>query len=322
VDPQLERVMDRMPVLDLSDISRLRELNEATKLPVSAADTTVVFDDRPVPGLAGDPDVIVRVYAPRDLPRPAGAVIYFHPVLFFGTLNMDHARCMRFAAGAGCVVISVDYRLAPEHRFPAGVNDCYASLLWAQANAASLGIDAERIAVAGCSTGATLAAALTLMARDTGGPKIAFQMLLQPALDDRLDTPSMAEFAEPGVMEAGRAGGVHKWRYYLGEAPAEVSPYAAPARAESLAGLPPAYVSTNEYDCLRDEGIDYAQRLIRAGVPTELHHYAGTFHAFDLVVRTAVISQRAVEEQVAVLRRALDPQLSRAHGRSRAPLPV
>jgi acetyl esterase len=322
MDPQLERVMSRMPVLDLSDISRLRALNEATKLPVATADSGVSFDDRPIPGLHGDPDVTVRVYVPQPVPRPAAAVIYFHPGLFFGTLNMDHARCMRYAAGVGCVVVSVDYRLAPEHRYPAGVNDCYAALCWAAANAASLGIDPDRIAVGGCSTGATLAAAVTLMARDAGGPKIAFQMLLQPALDDRLNTPSMAEFDEPGVMEAGRAGGVHKWRYYLGDSAADVSPYAAPARAESLVGLPAAYVSTNEYDCLRDEGIEYAQRLIGAGVPTELHHYAGTFHAFDLVVRTAAISQRAVEEQVAVLRHALDPHLSRMPRRSRAPLPV
>jgi acetyl esterase/lipase len=322
MDPQLDRVLARMPVLDLSDISKLRALNEATKLPVSSADAGVNFDDRQIPGLSGDPEVTVRVYVPQPAPRSAAAVVYFHPGLFFGTLNMDHARCMRYAAGAGLVVISVDYRLAPEHRYPAGVNDCYAAVCWASANAESLGIDPDRIAVGGCSTGATLAAAVTLMARDTGTPKIAFQMLLQPALDDRLNTPSMAEFAEPGVMEAGRAGGVHKWRYYLGDRPAEVSSYAAPARAESLLGLPPAYITTNEYDCLRDEGFEYAQRLIRAGVPVELHHYAGTFHAFDLVVRTAAISVRAVEEQVAVLRHALDAQLSRMPRRSRAPLPA
>lgn len=322
MDPQLDRVLARMPVLDLSDITKLRALNEATRLPVSAADADVAFDDRQIPGLSGDPDVTVRVYVPRSAARPAAAIVYFHPGLFFGTLNMDHARCMRYAAGVGCVVISVDYRLAPEHRYPAGVNDCYAALCWAASNAEDLGIDAGRIAVAGCSTGATLAAAVTLMARDMAGPKIAFQMLLQPALDDRLNTPSMAEFAEPGVMEAGRAGGVHKWRYYLGDSPGDVSPYAAPARAESLVGLPPAYISTNEYDCLRDEGLEYAQRLIRAGVPAELHHFAGTFHAFDLVVRTAAISVRAVDEQVAVLRHALDPHLSRIPRRTRAPLPA
>ncbi len=322
MDPQLARVIARMPVLDLSDITKLRALNEATQIPVSAADQDVTFVDRTVPGPPGAPDVGVRVYRPTHAgDAPLAAVVYFHPGLFFGTLNMDHARCLRFAAGAGCVVVSVDYRLAPEHRFPAGVEDSYAATRWVATNTAELGLDPDRIAVAGCSTGATLAAAVVLMARDRGGPKLAFQMLLQPALDDRLDTPSMAEFAEPAAMEAGRAGGVHKWRYYLGDAPQTVSPYAAPARADDLTGLPPAYVSTNEYDCLRDEGIEYALRLIRAGVPTELHHFAGTFHAFDLVVRTAAISQRAVEEQVAVLRHALDAQLARMARRTRAPLP-
>lgn len=120
------------------------------------------------------------------------------------------------------------------------MNDCYADLCWSASSAESLGIDADRIAVAGCSTGATLAAAVAAMARDTGGPKIAFQMLLQSALDDRLNTPPMVEFAEPGAMEVGGAGGVRKWCYYLDECPAEMSPYAAPARAESLVGLPPA----------------------------------------------------------------------------------
>ncbi len=322
MDPQLARVVARMPVLDLSDVARLRSLNEATELPVSRADAAVTFTDRTVPGRHGEPDVTVRVYQParRDgtvLP----AVVYFHPGLFFGTLNMDHARCMRIASGAGCLVVSVDYRLAPEHPFPDGVHDCYAALCWVTDAAGDLGCDPARIAVAGCSTGATLAAATTLLARDQQGPAIAFQMLLQPALDDRLDTPSMREFAEPGRMEAGRAGGVHKWRYYLGESPGEVSPYAAPARAQDLTGLPPTYICTNEYDCLRDEGIEFGLRLIRAGVPVELHHFAGTFHAFDLVVRTAALSQRAVDEQVAVLRHALDARLSRRPRPRRRPLP-
>src|SRR5262249_47372743 len=122
----------------------------------------------------------------------------------------------------------------------------------------------------------------------------------------------------PGPMEAGRVGSAYKWRYYLGDDRADVSPYAAPARAEDLRGLPPGYVLTAERDCSPDEGIDYAVRLIRGGIPPELHPHPGTFHAFDLVVRTAAISQRAVDEQVDVLRRALAPRSARSGQRRRA----
>src|SRR5438132_1183660 len=136
------------------------------------------------------------------------------------------------------------------------------------------------------------------------------------ALVHRLETMSMLEFAEPAPCEAGRAGSRHTWRHYLGETSGPVSPYAAPARAVDLAGLAPAYILTAEYDCLRDEGITHAQRLLQAGVPVELHQFAGAFHAFDLIVRTAGISRRAVDEQVAVLRRALSPGAQRPAGRS------
>jgi acetyl esterase/lipase len=307
-----------MPVMDLSDIAGLRALNAATQIPVTSSEDAVAVTERAVPGPPGAPDVRVRVYTPVSASGPLPAILYFHPGLFFGTLNMDHARCLRYAESVPCVVASVDYRLAPEHPFPAGVEDCYAGLAWTAAAAGELGVDRLLLAVAGCSTGGTLAAAVALMARDRGGPALAFQMLLYPALDDRMDTPSMDEFRQPGPMEAGRVGSAHKWRYYLGEDRTDVSPYAAPARAADLRGLPPGYVLTAERDCSRDEGIDYAVRLIRAGVPTELHHYPGTFHAFDLVVRTAAISQRAVDEQVDVLRRALAPRAARAGQRRRA----
>lgn len=292
-----------MPTLYVGDIPAIRALNTSTPMPVSHADRGVITSERKIPGPTGAPEILVRLYRGVEHGDGLPGIAYFHPGLTFGTLEMDHARCMRFAAGIGCVVVSVDYRLAPENPYPAGVEDCYAALCWLAANAAEIGVDAERLAVVGASTGATLAAAVALMARDRGGPKLAYQMLIQPCVDDRLDTPSMAEFNEPGPCEAGREGTAQTWQYYL--AGTEPTPYAAPARAESLAGLPPSYVSTAERDCLRDEGIAYGLRLLRDGVPTELHHYPGTFHAFDLVVRTAVVSQRAVDEQIAVLTRAL-----------------
>jgi acetyl esterase/lipase len=198
----------------------------------------------------------------------------------------------------------VDYRLAPEHPFPAGLEDCYAAFAWTLAAAGELGVDASRVAVAGASAGGALATAVALMARDRGEPLPAFQLLLYPVTDDRLITASMTTFVDiPGWN---RRNSEHMWRHYLGGAgPREVcSPYAAPARAEDLRGLPPAYVMTAGFDALRDEGLQYAQRLIEAGIPTELHHYPETFHGFDTLVDAAV-SRRARAEHHAVLCRAL-----------------
>jgi acetyl esterase/lipase len=319
MDSQLARVVELLPTLDLSNVAAIRA--RGTRMPVSPNDSRVVVTERMVPGPPGAPEVRVRIYQPpghRAARRMTGAVVHFHPGLFFGSLDMDQARCMRFSAGAGCVVVSVDYRLAPEHPFPAAFEDGCAVLRWTAASAAELGVDPSQIAVAGCSTGATLAAAVALWSRDTRDPLLALQMLLYPALDDRLETMSMLEFAEPAPCEAGRAGSRHTWRHYLGETNGAVSPYAAPARAVDLAGLAPAYILTAEYDCLRDEGITHALRLLQAGVPVELHQYAGAFHAFDLIVRTAGISRRAVDEQVAVLRRALSPGAERPSGRPAA----
>ena len=205
------------------------------------------------------------------------------------------------------MVVSVEYRLAPEHPFPAGLEDCYAALVWTATEAKKLGIDPERIAIAGQSAGGGLAAATALLARDRGGPKLCFQLLEIPELDDRLDTPSMLAFTDTPLWN--RPNAVWSWRHYLGpDHRGEVSPYAAPARAENLAGLPPAYISTMEFDPLRDEGILYALRLLQAGVSVELHSYPGTFHGSALLP-TAEVSRRNMEEVFGVLARR--PQLGR-----------
>ena len=177
-----------------------------------------------------------------------------------------------------CVVVSVDYRLAPEDPFPAGPEDCYAVLCWVAAHAEELSIDVDRLVVAGGSAGGALTAAVTLMARDRGGPKIAFQGLMIPVLDDRLDTPSMRQAIEaPGFNSMGAEG---MWLHYLGETydRSATSPYAAPSRAEDLSGLPPAFIQTNGLDPLRDEGIHYALRLLAAGVSVELCNVPGVYH--------------------------------------------
>jgi acetyl esterase/lipase len=226
----------------------------------------------------------------------------FHGGAFvFGDLDSEHQRCVHLSANAGAIVVNVDYRLAPEHPFPAGVEDCFAALQWTAENAHSLGIDPKRIAVAGGSAGGALAAAVALMARDRGGPRVAYQMLLYPVIDDRMNTPSMVQGQGLPVWDAGRTRKM--WQLYLQtEQPREnVSHYAAPGRCENLSELPPAYILTAEHDPMRDEGMLYAMRLLRAGVSTELYQMPGTVHGFDLLGPSGVAS-RALDHQAAALR--------------------
>ena len=222
----------------------------------------------------------------------------------FGSALLDDPRLPRWAEEMACVVVSVEYRLAPEHPYPAGLHDCYAALSFLHAEADPLGVDPARVALFGASAGGGLAAATALLARDLGGPPVCFQMLHIPELDDRLETPSMRAFVDSPLWN--RPLAVQSWKAYLGEmsGASDVPAYAAPARATDLAGLPPAYVSTAENDPLRDEGMTYALRLLQAGVSVELHQFPGTFHGSALVT-TAEVSKRAQREAALVLRRAL-----------------
>jgi acetyl esterase len=196
----------------------------------------------------------------------------------------------------------VEYRLAPEHPYPAGIEDCFATLAWLHEEASALGIDAGRVAVAGQSAGGGLAAGLALLARDRSGPPICFQLLGIPELDHRLETTSMQTFVDTPLWH--RPNAELSWAHYLGPDPGEVAPYASPSIAEDLTGLPPAYVSVMEFDPLRDEGIAYAARLLEAGVSVELHAYPGTFHG-SAVATTAAVSKRAHEELIGALGRGL-----------------
>ena len=221
-----------------------------------------------------------------------------------GSIETEHIGAVLTAADLGAVLISVDYRLAPEHRYPAALHDCYAALTYIHAEADALGVDTSRVALMGASAGGGLAAATALLARDQGGPALCFQMLHIPELDDRLQTRSMESFVDTPVWN--RPLAEQSWRAYLGDiaGSSDVPMYAAPARATDLHGLPPAYVSTAENDPLRDEGITYALGLLHAGVSVELHQFPGTFHGSALVM-SAAVSRRAQQESAAVLRRAL-----------------
>lgn len=251
------------------------------------------IQERFIPGPEGAPDVRVLVYRPKDaegelpllLHFHGGAFCLLHPETFAGmeaSWSMNHR----------CVLVSVDYRLAPEHPFPAAPEDCYAALLWAVAHAEELGADPDRLVVTGGSAGGALTAAISLMARDRGGPTIAYQAMMIPVIDDRLDTPSMGQ-AGPGTPGFNAAAAEGMWLHYLGEEydREKTSPYAAPGRAEDLRGLPPAFIQTNGLDPLRDEGIQYALDLLAAGVDVELYNCPGAYHGADpLDPRTAGVA--------------------------------
>jgi len=307
-DPEFQQaLLDLLPsVTDLGDPAALSEMREngLEKLMPAPDRDDVDLEDRNVPGPAGAPDVPIRIYRPRTDTPVRAAVYEIHGGGFMmGSIAMMDAWSMEVAAVLDAVVVSVEYRLAPEHPFPAGVEDCYAGLSWMAANADTLGVDPARIAIAGQSAGGGLAAATALMAKDRGGPPLCFQLLEIPELDDRLDTPSMLAFVDTPLWN--RPNAVWSWRHYLGpDHRGEVSPYAAPARAEDLSGLPPAFVSTMEFDPLRDEGIHYAQRLMQAGVSVELHNYPGTFHGSALFTH-ADVSKRSARDAMEALGRAL-----------------
>ncbi len=243
-------------------------------------------------------EVPLRIYRPRSVAGDLAGILYLHGGGFcIGSTDTEHAGAVALANAVGAVVVSVDYRLAPEHPYPAGLEDCYTGLV----RLAGLpGVDPARLAVHGQSAGGGLAAATALLARDRGGPQLCFQSLGIPELDDRLETPSMVAFTDTPMWSRGQA--IKSWEYYLGGKAADQ--YAAPARAQDLGGLPPAYVVTCELDPLRDEGITYAQRMLAAGVSVELHSYPGAFHG-AMLVPTAAVVQRMQAELIEALRRAL-----------------
>lgn len=267
-------------------------------------DGVTVTDDK-ADGPSGP--VPLRVYTPVGAELEAGVlrplVVYLHGGGFtIGSPQSHDVVCRQLADGAGAVVVSADYRLAPEHPYPAALDDAYAATVWAAAEAGRLGVDPARLAVAGDSAGGNLAAAIALRARDTGGPAIAFQLLVYPCLDPAGSYPSMAENAEGYLLT--RDTMAWFWANYLGATADPADPYVSPLAAPDLAGLPPALVITAEFDPLRDEGEAYAARLASAGVPVTASCYGGLVHTFWGMAAMWPKAGDAMAEACAALRSA------------------
>jgi len=299
-------VLDLLPgdLFDLSDIGAARTRLDAlfSAMPAPELPPEVTIEVHMVPGLDDDPEVEVRVYRPADLGVDAPVLYWIHGGgMVLLDAASDDANCARRAMASRCVVVSVDYRLAPEHPFPAPMHDCYAGLAWLAEHTGDLGVDPARVAIGGASAGGGLAAGLALMARDRGGPSICFQLLIFPMLDHTNTTHSSQSITDGRVWN--RAANLAAWGYYLGGA-TEVSPYASPALAVDVSGLPPAYINVGDLDLFCDEDIAYAQALGRAGVAAELRVYPGAFHASSGLVADAPLSVRWRDDEDEALRRA------------------
>jgi acetyl esterase/lipase len=312
LDPELRVVVEGLPTdrtLNLNDIptsrAKMKKMLTAMLATLPAVEG-VTSQDQFVPGWQGDPAVRVRVYRPNDQPSKLPALFWIHGGGYvMGDIEQDDRLMKQLVNRVGCVAVSIDYRLAPEHPFPTPVEDCYAGLKWLFAHADELGVEPSRIAIGGASGGGGLTAGLALLARDRGEVQVAFQLLVYPMIDDRNVTPASYAITDPRMWnrESNRLG----WKAYLGRdgGGTDVSPYAAAARANDLTNLPPAYIPVGALDLFVDENIEYAQRLIQAGVPTELHVYPGAFHGFDLFAPSARVSKQFKADRDSALKRAL-----------------
>ena len=300
LDPALRHLVAARTDLSPPVLGAVRDsLNQRRAETARTADLIgVEVEQRDVAVPAGH-SVTVRIY--RGGPPQSPAVIYCHSGAFvLGNLDTDHRQCIELARRGRCTVLSMDYRLAPEHPYPAAQEDASAILEWAVRCAVELGIDASAIAVAGSSAGAALAAGLAQLSAAGEAPPVVFQLLHQPVLDDRA-TPSKQEFTTTPGFDAEAVAWM--WRHYAGEVPLPDS--AVPSRISEMASLPAALITCSELDPLRDEAIDYALRLMWEGVSVELHVISGTCHGFDSLVPDWEISTQLFEIQGAALRRAV-----------------
>ena len=302
-----------MPAINIADVPEARRIErelvrEMRAARVSAGDGLVAADGLSVTRVDGSA-LALRRYMPARRRRRRGswpALLFVHGGSFVtGGLHSEDDRCEAYADGAECAVFAVDYRLAPEHPFPAGFDDCWLALTWIAERAAELSVDARRLSVGGLSAGGALAASLAQRVRDCGGPPLALQLLLFPALDARADSASNRLFTDTPVLVSRTVEVM--WAMYLGpkwRRGATPPRHASPAHTSDLHGLPAAYISAAEFDPLRDEAVSYAQRLLDHGVSVDLRLYARAFHSFDSFTAARLASQ-ARQHQIDALKAAI-----------------
>lgn len=304
LDADTRNVLDMLGQLGMRDFADLTpaEARDLRLSPPPAVPTPVGgVEDRTIAGPAED--LALRLYRPEGGGR-SGALVYFHGGGWvIGDLDSHDETCRRLCRGAGVPVVAVHYRRAPETTYPGAVDDCFAATCWVAENAAELGFDGDRIAVGGDSAGGNLAAAVALMARDRGHPRLCFQLLIYPVTAADFDTGSYHDNAEGYLLS--RRAMQWFWDQYVPDLGQRREPYAAPLAAADLGGLPPALVQTAEYDPLRDEGEAFAQALERAGVAVEHTRYAGLVHGFFGMQDAVPATRPALDQATAALRRHL-----------------
>jgi acetyl esterase len=306
LDPAAKAMMDQMKAAGMPEIDSLppAQLREVTSQMFRATGGTPEpvdhVEDRKIPGPAGE--IPVRIYKPAGA-GPHPILVFFHGGGFvIGDLDSHDAACRALTNQAGCVTVAIDYRLAPEHKFPAAVDDCYAAAKWVAEHARELGGDPARLAVGGDSAGGNLSAVVALLARDRGGPKVAFQLLVYPATDMACNTYSHKTFTDYFLTD--RSIRYFLGHYLRGEGDRK-DPTASPALASSHKNLPPALVITAEFDPLRDEGEAYGELLRKAGVPVTVTRYDGMIHGFLTMGQVLVQGREAISQAAGALRTAL-----------------
>lgn len=305
LDPQAGAVLDQIaaagaPPINELTVEEARQSHAAVAALQGEPEEVAKVEDRVLPGPDGD--ILVRIYTPAGR-EPLPVMVFFHGGGWvIGDIASTDVLCRALTNAARCIVVSVDYRLAPEHPFPAAVEDAYHATLWVAANAAGFGGDPSCIAVGGDSAGGNLAAVVAQIARDRGTPALKFQLLVYPATDAACDTPSYSENADGYLLTKDAMRWF--WNHYLRSDADRDNPCASPLRASNFAGLPAALVITAEFDPLRDEGERYAERLRNAGVPVELTRYKGMIHGFFAMGALLDQGRKALQQAAAALRSA------------------
>lgn len=311
LDPQAQQVIEQLAALGfppVHTVSPEQARSNARLRPRAAGPEVARVENRRIPG--PESDIPVRMYTPAGA-GPFPILVWFHGGGWVvGDLDMADPTARHLSVGAGCIVISVDYRLAPETKFPGPADDCYAATQWAAQHAVQINGDPERIAVGGDSAGGNLAAAVSLMARDRRGPGLVFQLLVYPVTQRDDTTSSYQSYAEGYLLS--RDSMRWYWDHYLHHPADARNPYAAPLVAQDLSGLPPALVVTAECDPLCDEGAAYARRLQEAGVPTTYSCYDGMLHGFFGMPAVLDKGKQAIAEAAAALQRAFTARAAAA----------